>query len=151
MPHYCILLSVVSGDTRNNRLSTCSDVANYAIGRDDDGDGVIDRYILGVGGTAATAGVNRDGVPIEVVVEAMIGYNQDVPSNILNALDTTPRRAGLVRQIAFNPPKIRSDIDTYLRRLAGQDGCDKVLTMIPGDIIGAVDNAALLAKFAPLS
>jgi hypothetical protein len=152
MPRYCFLLSIVSGDARNALLATCTDVANYAIGRDDDGAGGFNRYVLGVAGVAATAGTDPGtGLPVEVGAAGFIGYNQDVPANVVNALNAIQQRANLVRQVAFNPPKTRAEIVAYLRRLAGEDGCDKGLVLAPGNTVGAADGAALLAKFTPLA
>lgn len=151
MPKYGIALSVVAGDAKNALRSTCADVANYLIGRDADESGAFQRYVWGVGGVPASTGTSpKTGQPIEVDALGLIGYNPDLGQNILVELDAIQKRAGLVQQVAFSPSKSRADAVTYLTQMAGESGCDHVLTIAPGSTIGAANNAALLAKFTAL-
>lgn len=148
MHKYCILVSVVSGDTKQALKTLMEGIDSKLIGRDEEPTepGLFNRYVLGTQNVAATL-LDAGGNPEEIEAGVIIGLNQNVPNAVLVEL---VKQNQAYRQIAFNPPETRETIVSRLRQHAGHTGCDHIWIVQPGDSTVALTNAALLAKFEAL-
>lgn len=151
MPHYCFAVTITEADSRNALrallYSAADSLAHKVVGRDVDESGQPTRYVLGLGGVAATV-LNAKGDPVEVDADAVIVFNSDVSPSVRNELANIP--AQLVRQVLVNPPETRAVLEAKATLFAGETSCNAVWMSKPGDNVATADNAALLAKFSPI-
>jgi hypothetical protein len=149
MGKYCVLISVTNVDTKQSLRSLLEEIELKMIGRDLETAGTetwFNRYVLGIGGTAATILVGDSLQELDLGV--IVGINQNVNGNVL--VELARHQTTALRQMSFSPPESRDIIIARMKQLAAQDGCEKVWVLQPGDSTVTLDNAALLEKFLPL-
>jgi hypothetical protein len=141
---YAFLASVLATDTKQLLQSLAASLAGYVVA-DPSGSG----YLLAYQGAAIQAGTDpKTGTPMYTPAMAFVGYNQDVPTNVIGALSAA---GPYCREIAYNPARTRADIDADLLRHAGYAGASNAWAIHPGDDLAAASAADLLSRFVPLA
>lgn len=144
MSKYCIIVTVLNTDKKQDLKTLMEGVDSKLIGRDaepTDPD-FFNRYVIGTQNVAAL-----DLAGEEISASVMIGYNQNVLQSVAVEL---AKQSPAYRQVSFNPPETREVIVSRLRQLAGQDGCEKLWVLKPGDSTLALTTIDLLANFQEL-
>lgn len=155
MVKFCMVVTIVAGDNAPDirdlfGLGATVGLKDYVLGRDPDGSGGFDRYVLAQNGVAVTT-TGPHGDQVEVDVQVLIAYNANVGANIRTRIgEAANNKPSLIRQLEFNPPLTRPQMVSRLTVEVGQEmACSKFWHNKPGDdVVTGVNSAAtLLAKF----
>lgn len=156
---YCIVVTITSADTANQIRNLFglqaggTGLKDYVLGRDLDPDSnTFGRWVLAFGGVAVTSGTDpKTGLPLEVDVVALVAYNADISDLVKTRIgDLANNRPSLVRQLQFDPPVTRLQMQDRLAVEVGQEmSADHYWHAKPGDDVttGVNSAATLLAKF----